>query len=944
MAPSLSCPSCGRALGPDDAFCSTCGTRVQSRTLHTNLARRTRAGGAHTVEQRSTCLSCNSPLLPKEQFCPTCGARRAGAEADAQAGDAFRRSILEKLEESTRGRFEFIRQLGSGGMGMVYLARELDLDRLVAIKVLASSWYTDETMVERFHREAKTIASLRHPSIVRVHGVGRAADLHYFVMDYIDGVSLDSILRVHGPLSIPIVRAILYQVGSALSYAHRPSHGVIHRDVKPGNIMVDPEGNSFVTDFGIAKVSQSKSGLTMTGLIMGTPEFMSPEQCRGDTVTIASDQYALGAVLYAMLTGAPPFTGPQYAVLTAHTSQPIPMIRELRPDCPDELAAAVHRMLAKPPAERWPDIKDALTAASARPLLPDDPVREQLTALVRITSAEEEAAASGPALAPDDTGGSDRTPTWLRILSVPPAVETGEVIPLRATVTFADGEEREGRNVRWESTDPRIVRVDPDTGQMVAVGAGSAAIRARCGAMVESIPIEVTAPRVVSVVLEPASLDIEVGETAGVLARARGKGEQALDRPVLWSSSDPRIASVSVDGVVRAHGEGTASLLAHCEGAGAAMRVTVVPARPVAIQLSGVPGTLRMGEHATARARTFDARHQELDRAIVWSTRDPNILSVNPDGTLRAVGVGRTRVVARCEDVQVDADIEILPVQATPEPIAPSAAATAVETAVGRAERPRRRLRPWVLVPTLAIIAGAAVTWAVLSSGPTPSSDTTRVAEPPATPAPVAVVSLLDGNGRPLAGEVRMTVGDTIGLAARARTADGGIAPDVAIEWRSADPDLATIDQNGVVIARSAGSVRLRAAAGDIVGDLLVTIADRDIATGAAPAPATTRPSSEAAVESGTPVRSEPPAGAGRGRQNAAPPPDGKLQLIARPWANISVDGELRATDSKLELSLPPGRHTLHLDNPNLMTVDTTFVIRSRTTTRLTLQLHRRIP
>ena len=117
------------------------------------------------------------------------------------------------------------------------------------------------------------------------------------------------------------------------------------------------EGNSYLTDFGIAKVTQRPSGLTMTGLIMGTPEYMSPEQCRGDVAASQSDQYALGAVVYAMLTGAPPFTGQHYQVLTSHTTEPPRAILDVRPDCPEELAGAVHRMLAKSPADRWPDIK-----------------------------------------------------------------------------------------------------------------------------------------------------------------------------------------------------------------------------------------------------------------------------------------------------------------------------------------------------------------------------------------------------------------------------------------------------------------------------------------------------------------------------------------------------------------------------------------------------------
>ena len=214
------CPSCGWDLFPDDAFCSRCGTRVRLASVHTGLARRTEMRGTIPPQGRVECASCNSPLLPSELFCPVCGARSSITEPDARMVEEARAAILRKLEEATRGEYTVIRELGRGGMGSVYLARELGLDRLVAIKVLSSAWLTDEAMVERFKREARTIAAMRHPSIVHVHGVGKADDLRFFVMDFIEGVSLGQLLRTHGPLSIRATSAVFQQVGSALSYAH----------------------------------------------------------------------------------------------------------------------------------------------------------------------------------------------------------------------------------------------------------------------------------------------------------------------------------------------------------------------------------------------------------------------------------------------------------------------------------------------------------------------------------------------------------------------------------------------------------------------------------------------------------------------------------------------------------------------------------------------------
>ena len=301
---TASCPSCHREIFAEDAFCSWCGTRVQTRELRTGESRRMLARQTIPTGERTTCESCHSPILPGDAYCSTCGARYGTEATDAGFGDSWT-SIPLRVAEGSGGKYEFVRELGRGGMGIVFMARDRELDRPVAIKVLSPTWLTDEAMVQRFQREARVVASLRHESIVSVYDVGRAGDLHYFVMDYIEGVSLSRILRTYGPLPIPAVEAVLYRVGHALSYAHRPGHRIVHRDIKPSNIVLDMEGRPIVMDFGISKVSETPSGLTRTGLVMGTPEYMSPEQCRGHTVTHESDQYSLGCVVYAMLTGAP---------------------------------------------------------------------------------------------------------------------------------------------------------------------------------------------------------------------------------------------------------------------------------------------------------------------------------------------------------------------------------------------------------------------------------------------------------------------------------------------------------------------------------------------------------------------------------------------------------------------------------------------------------------
>src|SRR5207244_4320085 len=277
---------------------------------------------------------------------------------------------------------EVLAELGRGGMATVYLAHDLALDRKVAIKVLAPALLLmGEGMVERFKREARTAAALSHPHIIPIYAVKESEHVLYFVMKYVQGRALDTVIRDVGTLPIPMVQTILAQVGDALGYAHR--HGVIHRDIKSANIMLDEDGRAVVTDFGIAKVVQAE-GLTMTGVTVGTPTYMSPEQCATRDVTGASDQYSLGVVAYEMLTGRLPFLGEStMAVMYAHFNERPRPVAELRPDCPPNLSAGVMRMLEKDPARRWPSMDDIVAVCGRPSLRHDDPVRGEMITLAK---------------------------------------------------------------------------------------------------------------------------------------------------------------------------------------------------------------------------------------------------------------------------------------------------------------------------------------------------------------------------------------------------------------------------------------------------------------------------------------------------------------------------------------------------------------------------------
>ena len=301
-----------------------------------------------------------------------------GTDEPAHPRKPYQDPFLDLLRTETLGDYEILGELGRGGMATVYLAHDIALDRKVAIKVISSAM-VDEAMAERFRREARTAAALNHPHIIPIYAVRDRNPLLFFAMKFIAGQSLDPILRGAGALPIPMVQAILSQAGSALGYAHR--RGVIHRDVKPANIMIDDEGWVLVTDFGIAKVS-SAAGLTGTGVTVGTPAYMSPEQCLGKDLTGASDQYSLGMVGYEMITGQPPFKGDSaMALMFARFNETPKPIQDLRPDCPPALADTVMRMLDGEPEKRWPTMDDAIGAVGAQTLPHDDPVRRQLIAM-----------------------------------------------------------------------------------------------------------------------------------------------------------------------------------------------------------------------------------------------------------------------------------------------------------------------------------------------------------------------------------------------------------------------------------------------------------------------------------------------------------------------------------------------------------------------------------
>jgi serine/threonine-protein kinase len=269
-------------------------------------------------------------------------------------------------------RYELHRRLARGGMADVYLARDLLLDRPVAVKVLFPEYAKEETFVERFRREAQAAANLSHPNIVAIYDWGQQSGTYFIVMEYIEGRSLAEILRTEGPLHPTRSAEIAADVASALGFAHR--NGVVHRDVKPGNVMIGPQGQVKVADFGIAQaVAGGLSSLTQTGSVMGTATYFSPEQAQGKTVDPRSDLYSLGCVLYEMVAARPPFQGDTpVAIAYKHVQeQPIPP-SAVGIAVPAPLEAIVMKLLHKSPADRYASAEDL--RADLRRFLEGEPV------------------------------------------------------------------------------------------------------------------------------------------------------------------------------------------------------------------------------------------------------------------------------------------------------------------------------------------------------------------------------------------------------------------------------------------------------------------------------------------------------------------------------------------------------------------------------------------
>ena len=628
-----------------------------------------------------------APLMTGSGPTPTPGDAAITPQPEGFTAYGAWERIVQRLRDATVGEFEIRRELGRGGMAIIFLAHDIHLRRKVAIKLMSPGLLTSEEMVRKFGEEAITVAQLGHPNIITIHGVRNYQDLHFFIMQFVEGQSLDYVLRDTGALPIPVVRGILHQVGNALMYAHR--RGVVHRDIKPANVLIDVEGNALVTDFGIAKAIDSATH-TKTGTLVGTAAYMSPEQCYGLPATWASDLYSLGVVAYEMITGAAPFKGSSFAVMQAHAVQPVPPLRDARPDCPPELEAAVMRMLAKEPGDRWPSIAQALQAAEASPLPEDDPSRLHLATQVRSAVPIE------PSLTPvSPIPVLTKSPTAERTAPPPPApaATTPMTAPqpvLVETVTTTDvrrgpvwalgavgvavlgamailwlvlgrraptGTESVAPAPLAADTSTRIIAPPPSPSPVTAppvtapTPAESPATAAKGTPPPSATPGATIPVRVRSVVVAPTELTLTVGETGRPTVSIIGDDNRPLSgRRVVWSAPNAAVAIVdSATGAVTAVGEGTTEIRATSGGATGTLQVRVNAPVVLASIAVDPPRRLTVGESLTMSATPRDSRGNAMTTANgpAWSSADPAVATVNPvTGVVTATGPGVADITA----------------------------------------------------------------------------------------------------------------------------------------------------------------------------------------------------------------------------------------------------------------------------------------------------------
>lgn len=585
-----------------------------------------------------------------------------GSKPTVVAKSAKSERMLEHLRQATIGQYEILAELGAGGMATVYLAHDLQLDRRVAIKLMHPALIAGEGMAERFLLEARTAASLSHHNIIPIYAVRVEEDLLFFVMKFVEGRPLDSIIQKEAPLPVEMVRQIISEVAIALGYAHQ--RGVIHRDIKPANIMISTDGQPILTDFGIAKVAD-KQGLTMTGATIGTPTYMSPEQCNALPLSGASDQYSLGVMAYEMLTGRPPFDADSVmTIMYKHINEPIPPLRDKVLACPSDLARVIDRMVAKEPAERYPAIEEVARVLHSPTTTSENKVRTQLIKFAMAGANREVLKRVSTPRSPIPSLVATRAKTVRPAPGAPAGKQGSRTGLLAGAAVVAVAAVALAITRPWQSDSVGPAR---DSAPSIVIGDTGAAIVGGgiTPPLADTAPPETTAastttdpapaaaapprtqsrppvststsPPTVATVRIVGNTTLSIGGSATLAAEVYdGQGKSMSGRPVSWSSNAPDIVSVSGSGQIAAREAGRAVITASVDGKSQSVAVTVSPDVIASIALSPVNVSLDPGESAGITARIAGASGRTLDRPVEWSSSAPDVASVSSGGNVTA--------------------------------------------------------------------------------------------------------------------------------------------------------------------------------------------------------------------------------------------------------------------------------------------------------------------
>ncbi len=668
------------------------------------------------MTRSGACERCGAAIMAGARFCASCGADVSDQQGEmattpllvgGASTQQIKLALLDRLRDFTLGEYEILVELGSGGMASVYLAHDIQLDRKVAIKVMHPQLLEGEGMIERFRLEARTVAALSHPQIVPIYAVKSAEDLFLFIMKFIEGQPLDGIIKKQSPLDPIMVRHLLSRVAEALGYAHRQR--VIHRDIKPANIMVDIEGNPVVTDFGIAKVANTE-GLTMTGAAIGTPYYMSPEQCQTGPLTGASDQYSLGVMAYEMITGHLPFQGGNpMTIMFRHVNEPPAPILPQVPQCPPDLAAVVERMLGKKPEDRFPTMDELVRALAAPVIAHDDPVRTQLIRyamegdnrkLLKRVSTPRSPLPTAPSRSPRPPARSRFAAQAASSVTVPaPPPRVGAKRPLViggaiATLALAgallvlkpwQGEAPAPGSLVTSDSQPsqppaetEALTVPVDSSVAAPTPAEPAAITRPEPAPDTATPpaprVEAPPPRrppattpapvsripTTRLVRVSGPTTLNVGEPAVLEASPLDSaGHEVPGRRVDWTSSAPEVVSVNRAGAVVGRQAGRAVITATVDNIPGAITLTVRAPEQVTLSLVPAQVGIDVGETTRLNATLAGVASGTAPPAIQWSSASPQVATVDSEGRVTGRAAGSTTIAASAAGRQATAAVTV---------------------------------------------------------------------------------------------------------------------------------------------------------------------------------------------------------------------------------------------------------------------------------------------